>query len=178
MISYLVLVGLPARGKSFIAQKVSRYLSWLGVEAAVFNVGEYRRHLAGAQQPHSFFDIHNTEANRIRKEAATRALSDMIAWLKAPVLTAETPDSERRAGTPTSFHRKRNSVVLEEDGRKVRVAIYDATNSTIERRKMVHDQCQAAGIHVKNSLFLPLYYCTGDVYWIAMYRWKSGLGQY
>ena len=83
-----------------------------------------------------------------------RALSDMIAWLKGPLLGVETPDCERRAGTPTSFHRKRNSVVLEEDGRKVRVAIYDATNSTVERRKMVHDRCLAAGVHVMTRVKL------------------------
>lgn len=37
------LVGLPARGKSYIARKICRYLQWVGVRTAVFNVGSYRK---------------------------------------------------------------------------------------------------------------------------------------
>lgn len=31
-----VMVGLPARGKTYIARKISRYLNWLGVPTKVF----------------------------------------------------------------------------------------------------------------------------------------------
>ncbi len=35
----IVMVGLPARGKTFIARKMARYLIWQGVKTRVFNVG-------------------------------------------------------------------------------------------------------------------------------------------
>ena len=38
----IVMVGLPARGKTYIARKVARYLSWLGYSTHVFNVGGYQ----------------------------------------------------------------------------------------------------------------------------------------
>ncbi len=54
-----VMCGLPARGKSYIARKISRYLNWLGVPTRVFNVGSYRREKLGAKQPPEFFDPEN-----------------------------------------------------------------------------------------------------------------------
>ncbi|KAG0088236.1 Fructose-2,6-bisphosphatase [Podila epicladia] len=76
------MVGLPARGKTLISQKVCRYLQWLGINTRVFNVGNYRRKLHGAQQPHDFFDPANPEGERSRREAAVEALNDMIRWFK------------------------------------------------------------------------------------------------
>jgi len=46
----VVMVGLPARGKSYTARRIERYLSWLGYRTGVFNVGEYRRARVGAQR--------------------------------------------------------------------------------------------------------------------------------
>uniref|UniRef100_A0A8C6TZC2 6-phosphofructo-2-kinase/fructose-2,6-biphosphatase 4b n=1 Tax=Neogobius melanostomus TaxID=47308 RepID=A0A8C6TZC2_9GOBI len=39
----IVTVGLPARGKTYISKKLTRYLNWIGVPTKVFNVGQYRR---------------------------------------------------------------------------------------------------------------------------------------
>lgn len=39
----IIMVGLPARNKSFIAQSLLRYLTWIGVSSKVFNLAEYRR---------------------------------------------------------------------------------------------------------------------------------------
>lgn len=39
----IVMVGLPARGKSYITKKLARYLNWLQHDAEIFNVGERRR---------------------------------------------------------------------------------------------------------------------------------------
>ncbi len=39
----VVMVGLPARGKTFVSKKLVRYLNWIGIRSKVFNVGEYRR---------------------------------------------------------------------------------------------------------------------------------------
>ncbi|KAI9306583.1 6-phosphofructo-2-kinase-domain-containing protein [Cunninghamella echinulata] len=77
-----VMVGLPARGKTYISQKICRYLNWLGITTKVFNVGNYRRMLHGANLPHTFFDPHNTQGEQQRQEAAKAALEDMIGWLQ------------------------------------------------------------------------------------------------
>ncbi|KAF2023723.1 bifunctional 6-phosphofructo-2-kinase/fructose-2,6-bisphosphate 2-phosphatase [Setomelanomma holmii] len=39
----IVMVGLPARGKSYITKKMARYLNWLQHDTKIFNVGEKRR---------------------------------------------------------------------------------------------------------------------------------------
>lgn len=109
-----VMVGLPARGKTFIARKVARYLSWLGHKTRVFNVGVYRRERLGSHQPHSFFDPGNEAGNHARTEVAQAALEDMLSWAAA-------------GGE---------------------IGIYDATNSTRERRASVRAQCEAAGLEV------------------------------
>jgi len=42
----VAMVGLPARGKSYIVQLLSRYLKWCHIQVKVFNVGEYRRRVS------------------------------------------------------------------------------------------------------------------------------------
>jgi broad specificity phosphatase PhoE/predicted kinase len=108
------LVGLPARGKSFIGRKVSRYLNWLGINTRVFNVGEYRRKKIGAGQDHQFFDPTNVDAAKARTHMAIAALDDMLNWL-------------HKGG---------------------RVAIYDATNSTNDRRHFIRERCEQEGFKV------------------------------
>ncbi|RLV94591.1 6-phosphofructo-2-kinase 1 [Spathaspora sp. JA1] len=39
----IVMVGLPARGKSYLTNKLTRYLNWLQHDCRVFNVGNTRR---------------------------------------------------------------------------------------------------------------------------------------
>ncbi|CAI6328636.1 unnamed protein product [Periconia digitata] len=39
----IVMVGLPARGKSYITKKMTRYLNWSQHDTKIFNVGEKRR---------------------------------------------------------------------------------------------------------------------------------------
>lgn len=110
----IVMVGLPARGKTYIARKIARFLGWLGYSARVFNIGDYRRALLGNRHRHDFFSPLNQEGNRARSEMAEAALTDLLAW-------------------------------MENDGE---VAIYDATNSTRERREHVRVRCEAAGLQV------------------------------
>lgn len=98
----VVMVGLPARGKSFISQKIVRYLSWLSIKAKCFNVGNYRRQHMGAEQPNAdFFDFGNKEAYKIRQHAVTMAVEDMMGWFNdhagvVAILDATNSTIERR----------------------------------------------------------------------------------
>ncbi|KAK9703020.1 Fructose-2,6-bisphosphatase [Basidiobolus ranarum] len=97
-----VMVGLPARGKTYIAQRVCRYLNWLGIFTKVFNVGNYRRKNAGAEQPHDFFDPDNPQGAIARQAAAVEALVDMIRWFRndngvVGIYDATNSNKERRA---------------------------------------------------------------------------------
>lgn len=103
----IAMVGLPARGKTFISKKLSRYLNWIGISTRVFNLGEYRRHATSAYKSHEFFRSDNEEAMTIRNKCAQQALDDACQWL------------------------------LSESGGSV--AVFDATNSTVERRELIHD---------------------------------------
>nr|XP_043635601.1 6-phosphofructo-2-kinase/fructose-2,6-bisphosphatase-like isoform X1 [Erigeron canadensis] len=99
----IVLVGLPARGKTFTAAKLTRYLRWLGHDTKHFNVGKYRRLKHGTNQTADFFRGDNPEGMEARNEVAALAMDDMCAW-------------------------------MQEGGQ---VGIFDATNSTSERRNML-----------------------------------------
>eukprot|EP00794_Sanderia_malayensis_P016849 gene16850-18548_t len=78
----IVMVGLPARGKTFIAKKLCRYLNWVGIACQVYNVGEYRRKAAGTDRMHEFFREDNLEAQEIRRKCALQALEGVTEWLK------------------------------------------------------------------------------------------------
>ncbi|KAK8086759.1 6-phosphofructo-2-kinase [Apiospora phragmitis] len=95
----VVMVGLPARGKSFIAQKAQRYLQWLSIDAQTFNVGNYRR----TEAPHpsaDFFDLGNAEGEKRRRAAAEAAMHDMLDWFRQGgvigILDATNSTKERR----------------------------------------------------------------------------------
>lgn len=49
----IIMVGLPARGKSYITKKITRYLSWQQHDTRIFNVGNRRRIAAGMQSTDS-----------------------------------------------------------------------------------------------------------------------------
>lgn len=78
----IVLVGLPARGKTFTAAKLTRYLRWLGHDTKHFNVGKYRRLKHGANQSADFFRADNPEGMEARNEVAALAMEDMISWMQ------------------------------------------------------------------------------------------------
>jgi broad specificity phosphatase PhoE len=97
----LVMVGKPARGKTFTAQRIARYTNWLGYRSEVFNVGSYRRARIGAGQPASFFDPRNVEGVAARGAMADAAVSDLVTWLKdggeIGILDATNSTVERRS---------------------------------------------------------------------------------
>ena len=70
----VVMVGLPARGKSYIASRLSQYISFFyGSPCKVFNVSNYRREMAGAYQPASFFEDSNADALALRIKVRVEA---------------------------------------------------------------------------------------------------------
>ena len=84
----LVLVGLPARGKSFIGVKLQRFLSWRGWETRTFSVGAARRSVGaaggstgggrGAHTAASFFDGSKAYAAAAREALAMETLAEML----------------------------------------------------------------------------------------------------
>lgn len=113
----LVMVGLPARGKTHMAKRLCQYLRFFhGANTRVFNVGEYRRRFAGAGQTADFFTKANKEH---RMKFAREALKDMIDFL----FQADSMSNLEQRGVDSG-----------------RVAIFDATNSTRERRRWIVDQ--------------------------------------
>lgn len=78
----IAMVGLPARGKTYISKKLSRYLNWIGINTKVFNLGEYRRHATDAYRSHEFFRPDNEKAMAIRQHCAEMALEDVCQWLE------------------------------------------------------------------------------------------------
>ncbi|KAM8974077.1 6-phosphofructo-2-kinase/fructose-2,6-bisphosphatase 3 [Pelodytes ibericus] len=102
----IVMVGLPARGKTYISKKLTRYLNWSEVPTKVFNVGEYRREAVKDFSSFDFFRAENQEAMKVRRQCALAALADVKGYL------------------------------TEEGGQ---IAVFDATNTTRERRTMIVD---------------------------------------
>ncbi|CAM4897563.1 unnamed protein product [Rotaria socialis] len=114
----IMMVGLPARGKTYMARKLARYLHWIGVKTKLFNVGDYRRDAVKGYTDKDFFDPDNTEAVAIRNLCAQHVLEDMCNY-------------------------------LQNEGE---VAIFDATNTTRERRRTVYNHCVAK--HCFRMLFV------------------------
>jgi hypothetical protein len=139
----IVLVGLPARGKSFVARKLVNFLEWNGIDTRIFNVGRYRRQ-AYAEVSSStdgacdanFFDSKNEQATALREKVAEVALRDMLKWLdnEGDDSDEEKDSSHRSLGSGSSFQ----NVSYE---RRDRIAIFDATNSTDKRRQWVLEEC-------------------------------------
>ncbi|XP_051790116.1 6-phosphofructo-2-kinase/fructose-2,6-bisphosphatase-like isoform X1 [Erpetoichthys calabaricus] len=100
----IVMVGLPARGKTYISKKLTRYLNWIGVPTKVFNVGQYRREAVQTYKSYEFFMPNNEDAMKIRKACAIAALQDV------------------------------NIYLTHEQGQ---VAVFDATNTTRDRRELI-----------------------------------------
>ncbi|TMW59533.1 hypothetical protein Poli38472_004602 [Pythium oligandrum] len=104
----LVMVGLPARGKSFIAKKLAKFISWKGNKCDVFNVGQLRRSRCPGTQDHTFFDPNNTRAREERELLARQSLQQVLDWFLG--------DGVNKGGE---------------------IAIFDATNSTKARRRVL-----------------------------------------
>lgn len=171
------MVGLPARGKSYITKKIQRYLSWQQHNTRIFNVGNRRRVAAGVSGPISAppkspktqnarlgmrtgsiggkFDA-PTEAAHILLNgnrpppAVVEEEADGEELTKVDSQTMPEPETmDQSAGFFDPSNTKASQIreqvalstldelldyLLNQDGS---VGILDATNSTVERRKLL-----------------------------------------
>ncbi|QRD90321.1 fructose-6-phosphate 2-kinase/fructose-2, 6-biphosphatase [Aspergillus flavus] len=134
----IVMVGLPARGKSYVTKKLARYLNWLQHDTEIFNQNgvtivppfnaspEDKRAMQEASpepldQSASFFDPKNQLAVKLREQVALDTLDELLDY------------------------------ILDRGGS---VGILDATNSTMERRKAIVDHIRKRAGPELGILFL------------------------
>ncbi|KAG8861970.1 Fructose-2,6-bisphosphatase [Tulasnella sp. 330] len=121
----LALVGLPARGKSYLSNKLTRYLQWLEYKVKVFNVGQLRRKRAqeveqqqGVKENHSaqYFSHSNEDAIKAREGLAEESLEMLITWLKGGgnvgIHDATNSTRSRRAKIAARVAKEPNLVLL------------------------------------------------------------------
>jgi 6-phosphofructo-2-kinase/fructose-2,6-biphosphatase len=113
----IILVGLPARGKTFLCNKLMRYFNWLGHPTKHINVGTFRRQATGPMDA-EFFDPNNARGSRARHEAFIAALEDMEGWLagdeaQVAILDATNSTSARRNYLRDRLHGKYEYMFLE-----------------------------------------------------------------
>lgn len=158
----IVMVGLPARGKSYITNKLTRYLNWLQHDCRVFNVGNTRR-----------MDKNNVLG------PASRPLPDTSTPLphtgRSPALGSQSPAHQKKDHDPDTSHlanffnpeNKALTEIREKwamdtldtllnwviDG-PGSVGILDATNSTKKRRLKVVKRIQERSNGELKVLFL------------------------
>lgn len=166
----VVLVGLPARGKSFVARKLQNFMTWRGTQCRIFNVGKYRREVTaesttdggggGGLCDANFFDAKNEKAAALREKAAELALVDMLQWLdqdesededdqyqSCSIRSPEFLESERyQLHDDISMNRWNTESFSNASSDMLRksggrIAIFDATNSTNKRRQWLLDMC-------------------------------------
>lgn len=139
----IIMVGLPARGKSLIGKRLAKYLSFFhGARCRIFNAGVYRRQYKDmARQSADFYDPENEDATRLRDECAQMCLEDIGKFL----LEEDKPYFSNSKTVMPGLERKHSSTRIsgtDDTDRAVdsgRVAIFDATNTTRKRRQMIKD---------------------------------------
>ena len=79
---YVAMVGLPARGKSTMARRIRDGLLAEGIEAKIFNNGDVRRQLLGAESTEpDFYNPDNSFGRQAREMIARRNLEEAQTWL-------------------------------------------------------------------------------------------------
>lgn len=163
----VIMVGLPARGKSYITKKIQRYLAWQQHNTEIFNVGHRRRVAAGMTEKEEEEPVINRgDGSSQPEQAAAILLNGVPASLEEPTelnldtqQKLEKDEAKELNDQSADFFNPKN-----ENARKVReqlaldtldelltyllcrggsVGILDATNSTIHRRQLLVDRIKA-----------------------------------
>ncbi|PYH42610.1 6-phosphofructo-2-kinase PFK26 [Aspergillus saccharolyticus JOP 1030-1] len=87
----IVMVGLPARGKSYVTKKLARYLNWLQHDTEIFNVGNRRRvaagkspSVAGRRPSHRASVIHSELVDSVRRLSVSVGTSNQPSRKEIP----------------------------------------------------------------------------------------------
>jgi 6-phosphofructo-2-kinase len=163
----IIMVGLPARGKSYITKKIQRYLSWQQHNTKIFNVGHRRRMVAGMTTaiPSSSGTNDGTDVARQAATILSKGTKgpDIVVQDEPPKLDLDQSGAETSGGakmdqSATFFDPKNEAAaklreqvamdtldelldyLLQQGGA---VGILDATNSTIHRRKLLVERIRA-----------------------------------
>ena len=99
---YVAMVGLPARGKSTLARRIRQGLRAEGTRAEIFNNGDVRRALLGAESTEpDFYDPENSFGREAREMICRQNLEQARQWLaqggEVAILDATNASRARRA---------------------------------------------------------------------------------
>lgn len=152
----IIMVGLPARGKSYITKKIQRYLSWQQHNSRIFNVGNRRRIAAGVtvksestNPPPQQTDVPTQAATILLNGVSAPNIDeptqlDLNTTTAPPAPPAEKIDQSAKFFDPNneSASKLREQVALDTLDELLdyllhqggSVGILDATNSTVHRR--------------------------------------------
>ncbi|CAG8951488.1 hypothetical protein HYFRA_00007404 [Hymenoscyphus fraxineus] len=163
----VIMVGLPARGKSYITKKIQRYLSWQQHETKIFNVGNRRRVAAGAQGPNGTpASSPPGSPERVASSASITAIMDAPTQAAHILLNGLDPKQEHNnlMKLPSAEGMDQSAYFFDPKNKKAAqlreevalatldevldfllnkggsVGILDATNSTLERRQVLFDR--------------------------------------
>lgn len=162
----VVMVGLPARGKSYITKKIQRYLAWQQHNTEIFNVGHRRRFAANMAVPPNNDDDAVEDGPTKPEQAAAILLNGAPANLEEPsgfkldgrrkLSTAETKELQDQSAEFFDPHNEnaakfREQLALDTLDELLTylllkggsVGILDATNSTIQRRQLLVNRIKA-----------------------------------
>ncbi|KAF1938378.1 bifunctional 6-phosphofructo-2-kinase/fructose-2,6-bisphosphate 2-phosphatase [Clathrospora elynae] len=109
----IVMVGLPARGKSYITKKMARYLNWLQHDTTIFNVGEKRRVAAS----HSGFRLSQSTLERVSSNVrqAIEQHQETLPQMAAKILIHGDAVQEGSIDPQNVPDPRRNSTAIEDD---------------------------------------------------------------
>ncbi|KAK9778842.1 putative 6-phosphofructo-2-kinase domain-containing protein [Seiridium cardinale] len=158
----IIMVGLPARGKSYITKKIKRYLSWQQHNTRIFNVGNRRRIAVDVHSPVKQMHENPMDAHA---QVAQILLNGKDAKQESPARKEPSewnlndPSAASQVDQSANFFDPKNA-----QGSRIReqlaidtldelldylitgggaVGILDATNSTIERRQRLFNHIKA-----------------------------------
>lgn len=139
----VVLVGLPARGKSYLSKKLVRYLNWLQIPSKIFNVGSTRRARSKKVGPAS---NPLPDGENLPKQEAVSTTQDANFF---------SPSNEKNVHLREVWAKETLDHLLDYLLKKGGcVGVFDATNTTVKRRKMLFDTIKERGKGKLKVLYL------------------------